>query len=130
MNENKNPLLNCYCNKCFKSFIFLDSTNPIYLVEKVNYKFFIICKECLEKENCNRYIKKYKCQELISHYLYLYENKFKLEELKDLEKKSEIIDKKIQLYLRVFEEYKNNISIIELIINAYVFIFIYKYLFY
>ena len=22
LNENKNPLLNCYCNKCFKSFIF------------------------------------------------------------------------------------------------------------
>jgi hypothetical protein len=116
-NKNKNPLFNCYCNKCFKSFIFSDSSNPIYLIEKINYNFFIICQEYLLKDNSIEYIKKYNCQELLSHYLYLYENKFKLEELKELEKKSEIIDNKIQLYLRIFEEYKNNISKFELIIK-------------
>ena len=117
MNEKNNPLLNCYCNKCFRSFIFSDSSNPIYLIEKMDYNFFTICQKCLGKDNCNKYIKKYECQELIIHYLYLYENKFKLEELKDLEKKSEIIDSKIQLYLEIFEEYKNNISKFELIIK-------------
>ena len=121
MNENKNPLLNCYCNKCFKSFIFSDSSNPIYLIEKMNYNFFIICKECLEKNKCNEYVKIYKCQELISHYLYLYENdnnkKNKLDNIKNLEKQSEKINEKIKLYLNIYDMYKSNISKIELIIK-------------
>jgi len=121
MNENKNPLLNCYCNKCFKSFIFSDSNNPIYLIENVNNNFFNICQECLEKDNCHEYIKKYKCQEIINHYLYLYENnhsnRYKLDNIKDLEKQSEKINEKIKLYLNIYDTYKNNISKFELIIK-------------
>ena len=121
MNENKNPLLNCYCNKCFKSFIFSDSSNPIYLIEEMNYNFYIVCKECLEKNKCNECVKKYKCQELNSHFLYLYENdnnnKKKLDNIKYLEKQSEKINEKIKKYLNIYDMYKNNISKIELIIK-------------
>ena len=93
ISENKNPLLNCYCYKCFKSFIFSDSSNLFYLIENKDYNFLIICQECLQKTNYNEYIKKCECQELISHYLYLYENKYnntnKLDNLKNLEEQSE-----------------------------------------
>ena len=121
INENKNPLLNSYCNKCYKSFIFSDSENPFYLIEKVGYNFYIICKECMEKDNYKEYIKKYECLELINHYLYLYEdqnnNRNKLDALKVLEKKSESMNKTIKSYLNLYDEYKVNISIIELIIK-------------
>ena len=80
-----------------------------------------MCQKCLEKDNCHKYIKKYKYQEIISHYLYLYENnqtnRNKLDNIKDLEKKSEKINKKIKLYLNIYDTYKNNISKIELIIK-------------
>ena len=121
LKESKNPLLNCYCSKCFKSFIFSDSSNLFYLIEKVDYNFYIICQECLKKNNYNEYVKKYECQELISHYLYLYENKYnntnKLDNLKILEEQSEIINEKIKSYLNIYDEYKKNISKIESIIK-------------
>ena len=120
ISENKNPLLNCYCNKCFKSFIFSDSSNLFYLIEKVDYNFLIVCQECLKKDNNNEYVKKCECQELISHGLYLYENKYnnisKLDNLKNLEEQSEKINEKIKSYLNIYEEYKKNISKIESII--------------
>ena len=119
--ENKNPLLNCFCNKCFKPFIFSDSSNQFYLIEKVDYNFFIICKECLKKDNYNEYIKKCECQELISHYLYLYENKYnninKLDDLNNLEEQSEKINEKLKSYLNIYDEYKKSISKIESIIK-------------
>jgi len=63
-----------------------------------------------QKNNYNEYIKKYKCQELINHYLYIYENKYnnanKLDNLKNLEKQSEKINEKIKSYLNIYEEYK------------------------
>ena len=125
ISENKNPLLNCYCYKCFKSFIFSDSSNPFYLIEKKDYKFIIICHECLKKNNRKEYVKKFECQELISHGLYLYENKYNnasnLDNLKNLEEQSEKINEKIKLYLNIYDDYKKNISKIESIIAKHLY---------
>ena len=68
----------------------------------------------MEKNNCKEYIKKYECQELINHYLYLYENKYNnstnLDNLKNLEEQSEKINEKIKTYLNIYDKYKKNIS--------------------
>ena len=51
--EIENPLLNCYCNKCNKSFIFSDEKNPFYLIETEENNFIIICEKC-DKSKCNK----------------------------------------------------------------------------
>ena len=74
----------------------------------------------MKKNNRKEYVKKFECQELISHGLYLYENKYNnasnLDNLKNLEEQSEKINEKIKLYLNIYDDYKKNISKIESII--------------
>ena len=75
----------------------------------------------MKKDNYNENNKKYKCQELINHDLYLYENKYnntnKLDNLKKLEEQSEMINEKIKSNLNIYDEYKKNIYKIESIIT-------------
>ena len=79
----------------------------------------------MKKNNRKEYVKKFECQELISHGLYLYENKYNnasnLDNLKNLEEQSEKINEKIKLYLNIYDDYKKNISKIESIIAKHLY---------
>ena len=46
--ENKNPILDSCCSKCYKSFLYSDKNNTFKLIEKKNKNFIIICNDCLE----------------------------------------------------------------------------------
>ena len=125
--QNNNPLLNSFCKKCNNSFIFSQYSNPFYLIEKENKKFFIMCKQCLELDKVKEYQKKIKCNELLEHFDKFYKNGeeeksiYKLELLKTADEKSDKdIDKDIEKYLKHFGIYKNNILIIEDILKNYI----------
>ena len=115
--QNINPLLNSSCRKCNNSFIFSDI--PFFLIEQTNNNYFILCNNC-SNNNKDEYVKKINLEDLMIHYLYLYENgqnEYKLDKLKEIESKSQKYNKLIEENLKFYEEYKNNILFIESIIK-------------
>ena len=71
LNKYNNPLSNSNCQKCLKKINYCEK--EFHLIEKPNYTFFVVCNECLYLKEYKDYIKKYTIQELIGHYLYIYD---------------------------------------------------------
>ena len=115
--EKNNPVLFCKCKKCKKLNSFSKDGNPLYLIEKKNDIFYIICENCLENEKDERYVRKILVNELMNHSLDFYVRDIRYTKLKELDKHSQKINNEIDYYLKIFENLKDNIFIIELIIK-------------
>ena len=115
--EKNIPILYSKCEKCKKLNCFSKDGNPLYLIEKKNDIFYIICENCLENEKDERYVRKILVNELMNHSLEFYVRDIRYTKLKELDKHSQKINNEIDYYLKVFENLKDNIFIIELIIR-------------
>ena len=116
--DNKNPILeNIKCKNCINLFSAFKDGNPLYLIEKKNDLFYIICKNCLENENEEIYIQKIIITELMNHPLDIYVKDTRYTKLKELDKQSQQTNNEIDYYLKLFQDLIDNIFIIELIIR-------------
>lgn len=110
-----NPLFKCYCHKCLNVFHF--SEKIFYLIEKNDYKFFVICESCINEDEYKDTIKKLKMKDIIEHNLFIYEKNKDLDKIKDLETK--FLDEKTNLIknLEILNDYEEKLDLIELISN-------------
>ena len=108
--SNKNPLLNSYCYKCKSNFLF--SKSSFYLLENLDFTFFVICENCFKNHKNKEYKKKIILKDLINHNLYLYEKNKDLDKLKLLEIEFMNNKMKLQKDLKIFENYEQNLLLI------------------
>ena len=92
LKKYNNPLSNSNCQKCLKKITY--SERAFYLIEKPNYTFFVVCNECLSHNEYKDYIKKYTIQELVDHYLYIYDGGGGLDKIKQTENEFKEMKKK------------------------------------
>ena len=48
LSENKSPILDTCCQKCYQSFLYSEINNIFNLIEQKDKKFLVICTKCLE----------------------------------------------------------------------------------
>ena len=110
-----NPLFKCYCHKCLNAFHF--SEKNFYLIEKIDYKFFVICESCINEDEYKDTIKKLKMKDIIEHNLFIYEKNKDFDKIKDLETKFLAEKTNLIKNLEIINDYEKKLDLIELISN-------------
>ena len=111
----KNPLIDSFCFKCLK--IYQYSEKDFYLIEKSDYKFYVICQNCLKKVDFKEYQKILNLKELIEHNLTIYEKNKNLENLKNMEIEFLKNQNNLLIKIKEFKKYQEQLKLIETIIK-------------
>ena len=105
--------MNSLCQKCSKKINSPDKS--FYLIEEPDLLFSIVCDKCSEEKEFQSYLKKLKINELIKHYLYIYEKNKNLDKIKQLEQN--FLEEKTFILnnLIILKDYEEKLNLIELI---------------